>query len=212
MSFRGCARRVVLIAAAVTAVVCGPAPAATAHSELVATDPPAGAELTAAPAQAALTFSESVEPQFATVVVSVAGSAEQEVATRVDGPVVTAELPDPASATGEPQPWRVTYRVVSGDGHPITGTVDFTVSSPASPPTQAASPSSLAPPAETPTASAQPPAAGEPSATSAAAAEDAGAARASPPWSWFLASALFMALVAGGAVVLGRRQRRRAQM
>ena len=91
MSRAGLARRGVLAAVVAMAALAGPAPAASAHSDLVSTDPAAGAELTAAPAQAALTSNEDVEPQFATVVVSVAGNL---------GLVPTAGVPFPLLSYG----------------------------------------------------------------------------------------------------------------
>lgn len=91
-----------------------------------------------APSEIRLTFNESVEPTFATVLIAVAGSEPLEAATQVEGADVVAVVPDTAadqSPSDQDTTWRVTYRVVAGDGHPVPGTVDFTVSATTQTPT-----------------------------------------------------------------------------
>ena len=96
---------------------------AQAHTSLISSDPTDGARLESVPEQVVLTFSESLrQPSEAGVIVDgKAISAEVEV----DGPrVVVTPQADAPDGTYE-----VNYRVVSADGHPITGTLEFTIAS-----------------------------------------------------------------------------------
>ncbi|UER55463.1 hypothetical protein HJG43_13985 [Kineosporiaceae bacterium SCSIO 59966] len=102
---------------------------ALAHAELTSSDPEAGASLDKPPSTISLTYTDDIAPEFVMVTLSVAGGPPSQLATSVEGPTVIAALPD-----GRPGQWRVAFRVVSGDGHPITGDVPFTVGRPDSPP------------------------------------------------------------------------------
>ncbi|WP_153303070.1 copper resistance CopC family protein [Aeromicrobium choanae] len=97
---------------------------AQAHTSLISSDPTEGARLESVPERVVLTFTENLrEPSEAGVIVD--GKAIDSK-VQVDGPrvVVTpsADAPDGA--------YEVNYRVVSADGHPITGTIAFTVTNP----------------------------------------------------------------------------------
>ena len=95
---------------------------ASAHTELVRSDPRDGQTLGQAPQSVALTFSDDIAAEFAGVTLSVSGSEPAELPTRTQGPEVVAEIPEGAAGS-----WRLAYRVVSADGHPISGTIGFTV-------------------------------------------------------------------------------------
>ena len=110
---------------------------AEAHSELESSSPTAGARLDAPPAQIRCIFTETMEDKFAAVTVSIDGSKAQPVASRVDGATVTATAPNAVPA--EEQEWIVAYRVVSADGHPISGTITFAVAAPSSKPSPSSS-------------------------------------------------------------------------
>lgn len=100
------------------------APGAAAHDELVRSDPATGAALDAAPAEVRLDYSADVLTFGAAVVVAdTAGTAWQVGEPVMDGPSVTVPL-DPALPDGA---YEIRWRVVSSDGHPITGRVPFTV-------------------------------------------------------------------------------------
>lgn len=149
---------VVLAALTVTLVVAavGPLPTATAHSELLSSSPSAGDRLTAPPEEIRLVFTEKVEDRFATVTVSVDGSAAQTLTSRVDGAIITATPPERVPAAT--QAWTVAYRIVSTDGHPVSGAIDFAVASAGSSPTSSSSASSPALPTPTsPAADPEPP-------------------------------------------------------
>jgi methionine-rich copper-binding protein CopC len=100
------------------------ATAATAHDELVGSDPAAGAALDSAPDAVRLDYSADVLAFGAAVVVAdAAGDPWQAGEPVLDGSSVSVPL-DPALPDGA---YEVRWRVVSSDGHPITGLVPFTV-------------------------------------------------------------------------------------
>ena len=99
---------------------------ATAHASLVATDPAEGAQLDRAPRTLTLEFSEAIEPTFVAVNLRLDGGAPERLSSRTEGRRITAQTPAAASS-GAASSWQVDYRVVSADGHPITGSVSFTV-------------------------------------------------------------------------------------
>ncbi|TQR87679.1 copper resistance protein CopC [Mycobacterium hodleri] len=111
---------------------------AAAHTALVSSDPAKDANLSTAPTAVVLTFSEDINPAFATVVVKSAdGSNWVGESPQVDGPRLTAAVGPGRLATGE---YTVGYRVVSTDGHPVTGSYTFTIAaSPGEPPPPPAS-------------------------------------------------------------------------
>lgn len=122
---------------------------ALAHSQLVDSDPADGATLDMADA-VTLTFNEDITAEF--VVIEVTGPGGDDVvdgAPAVDGPEVTQ--PIAPTSNGE---YALTYRVVSQDGHPISGMIGFTLTDvPAPEPTAESPPESpTAAPSESATA------------------------------------------------------------
>ncbi len=140
----------VLSAAAIVSVII--AMPASAHTALVKITPSAGAALTTAPTEVVLEFNEPVSRTFATVAVRTAGGVSVSRGTpMVRGAKVTQPLsPDLASGA-----YRVAYRLVSADGHPVSGESRFTLTVTAVP---------------SPATSAGPPSAGTLSASAAASA------------------------------------------
>jgi methionine-rich copper-binding protein CopC len=117
------------------AIVLLPAAPAWAHAQLVSSDPAKDAALRKAPAAVTLTFSERLNPDFATIVVS--DAARQRIpaaAPAVDAEQGTIRLTGPLS-NGT---YTVAYRVVSVDGHTMQGSYPFTVADPALPAASAA--------------------------------------------------------------------------
>ena len=116
----------------------GLAPAAVAHTELILSTPEDGAVLDAVPAEVVLTFSEPLIPDAVTI--SVADSAGLVIRVAdpvVDGSDVTLVWPPGLQGSA----FDVNYRVVSQDGHPVSGQISFT--------TTAAEVPSSAPPVST---------------------------------------------------------------
>src|SRR5665811_323354 len=129
--------------AMVTSVVT--AASASAHAELVKITPDVDAELTTAPKDVVLEFSEPVNTSFTTVVVtSAAGASVTSGKPTVVGTKVTQALV-PRMAAGV---YRVAFRVVSNDGHPVTGESGFTLTP--APTTSPSAPARSATPVATP--------------------------------------------------------------
>lgn len=171
--------RVATLAGAGLAVLLAGLPAAApawAHSRLLGTDPAGGTTVTRTVAAVTLTFNEVVRADLSTVLVEGADHTGYG-----DGPVrvVNHEMSQPVRPlrTGD---YRVAWRAISTDGHPVQGEFRFTV---ALPPGQ-----EPAPPTE-PERAAPAPSPGGPSA----------------PWWWIGGS---VALVAAAAGLIRVRHRR----
>ncbi|WP_310739325.1 copper resistance protein CopC [Microbispora sp. H10830] len=97
---------------------------ARAHDVLVASDPKDGAVLGAMPASVTLTFDQAVRRDFARLAVTGPDGAHYELGEiTVDGRNVSIGV-----RTGTPAgAYAIGYRIVSNDGHPVTGAVKFTV-------------------------------------------------------------------------------------
>jgi methionine-rich copper-binding protein CopC len=98
--------------------------AASAHDQVLSTTPASQQHLDTAPTEVSLVFSDAVlDLGAAVLVVDEDGTDWAEGAVRIDGSAVgqdlTGVLPD-----GH---YQVRWRVVSADGHPISGTFDFGV-------------------------------------------------------------------------------------
>lgn len=127
--------------AGLAAPVVAETPEAGAHSDLTATSPDAGSR-TVPPKSITLTFSDEVEPTFARITLAADGAEPVTLLSEVTGSEVRASPPTERPRSGPDQEWKIAYRVVSGDGHPITGTLTFTVISvPANQETASTSPS-----------------------------------------------------------------------
>lgn len=116
---------------------------ALAHNQLRFADPADTSALAAAPRQVTLTFSERLDPQFTTVAVTDAAGGAMTA-----GPVQVSDTTavQPLVPTLGAGAFTVAYRVVSVDGHPVTGSLKFTVTLPDDP---AASGTPTAVPSET---------------------------------------------------------------
>jgi copper transport protein len=117
-------RRAALIAIlAVLLSVVFASPAA-AHAELVNTSPPNGAQLTRPPTEVRMTFTESVHLVDGGIqLVDHVGATVRTPTPTVNGRTVTWPMP----ADLPEGPYVVTWRVVSTDGHPISGAFSFGV-------------------------------------------------------------------------------------
>ncbi|KPM55124.1 copper resistance protein CopC [Frankia sp. R43] len=177
--------------------------AAWAHSTVLRTEPGDGSTVNAPPDRISLVFNEPVWTDYATVVVT--GSDGRTLQT---GPpqVIETTLTVPLRGA-TPGEYHVTWRVVSADGHPITGEFSFTAT--AAGPAASTTATATAGPATSASASAS-----APVSTSVA----AGAAATTPPAQpappkegedWWIIGLLIAALVAlGGAYVVFRRRKR----
>lgn len=176
------ARGAVVTLIAGIALLLGTAPA-WAHSRLESSDPVANSSTATSPQKVSLTFNEAVQPGF-TVITVIGPNGDDyhsDDISEVDDTVSVGVLPlGPAGA------YRIGYRVVSADGHPVSGSVPFTLTTagPGSP--RAAPPAgATAAPSAVPTS---------------APAGDGGA----PVWPWIVGAVLVVGLGVGAALRLGR--------
>ncbi|MEE6261695.1 copper resistance CopC family protein [Plantactinospora sonchi] len=178
---------------AVLAVLSAAVPA-LAHARLTASDPKADSTVTRALTQVTLTFSELVRGNLSTVVITGPGGSRystgkpQVVDRQVRQPV--ASLP-----SGD---YRVAYRMVSTDGHPIEGQFRFTL---ALPPGQEPR---TAPPTPPPTTTAPTTTATD---STAAAVPAASSDSGSGTGQWWAAGVAGAGVIAVGVVVRLRRRR-----
>jgi methionine-rich copper-binding protein CopC len=196
-----------VLAAAVTALLLAGgslliASPASAHDELISTDPAADAAVDALPAQMTFTFSGELatDPGATELLVTDAeGTSLADGDPLVEGTVVTQPLSGEASGI-----ITVLWKVVSSDGHPISGELAFTVTAaPAPTPTETPTPSTT--PTETPTDVVTP----APSETPAPTDDDSSFADV---WPWVLGGILVAGI--GGAVLyllVSRARRQSAQ-
>lgn len=109
----------------VLATCVGVAPA-SAHDELLDASPRAGASVSTPPTEVRLVFDEAVLPELSVVrVLAPDGQNLSLGAATVSGTVVTQRT----SAAGPAGTYRLAFRVVSGDGHPVEGGWTFSVRS-----------------------------------------------------------------------------------
>ena len=177
---------------------------ASAHDELLSSDPAADATLDALPAQITLTFSGLISTEAGAneiAVTDASGASLVDGAPVVSDTIVTQKLAGEASGS-----LTVLWKVVSSDGHPISGEYSFTVtgaSTPTPTPTTSATPSaSPTQTVQTPTETATPPVAPE---------EDASS---DGVWPWVIGAVIVLA-IAGALIYLltsrGRRERALAE-
>ncbi|SEC64381.1 copper transport protein [Nocardioides exalbidus] len=118
------------VLAALVACACvllGSAPA-SAHAELVGTDPAEGAVVATAPGSVSLTFNEPVRLTSQEVAVYDAEGDPVDSSAGANGDVVTVTLPGAADlADGT---YVVSWNVLSDDGHPVAGALTFSIGSP----------------------------------------------------------------------------------
>lgn len=108
---------VALVALVVTA------PAAAAHNVLIDSDPPAGAVLDTQPAAVTLTFDQAIKNLGqALEVIGPNGNSFVAGPPEIIGAVISA--PIEAGPAGE---YRVSYRIVSADGHPVQDQYTYTL-------------------------------------------------------------------------------------
>ena len=133
------ARVAAFVAALGVAGLAAAAPA-LAHDELTGSDPAAGAVVRSLPVQVRLFFQEPPEP--APISVHVAGPDGRPVdaaGPRLSGSTITV----PLARSTRAGTYAVGYRIMSDDGHPVSGTIRFTVAL-ASPLPSAATPCATA--------------------------------------------------------------------
>lgn len=113
---------------AATLAVLTAAPA-WAHTRLVSSTPSQGGSAEA-PAEVVLVFSEPVQPGLSAMSVRGADGEEQVSGSPSEGGD-DASVSQALRAPLEPGTYTVAYRVLAGDGHPVTGSFEITAVAPA---------------------------------------------------------------------------------
>ncbi len=171
------------VLAAVVALLLGAAPAA-AHTRLESSDPADGASVATGPGSVSLRFNEDVRAEFATLTVVGPDGAQYQ-----EGPVSAAgvRVSTAVAPLGQAGAYRIGYRVISGDGHPVQGTVSFVLTAPG-PAAAPLPPTAAAPPAPDPVAA--------PVDRQATAQQGGGA----PVWPWLVGAVVLVGVGAAAAL------------
>lgn len=186
-----------LLGAGLTLAVATPA---QAHDELVSSYPEAGSTITGSPAEITLSFSGELIAGMQSGAVEVITPDGQNIATDApseDGTSITQHLtPNPPAGM-----FTVRWKVVSSDGHPISGEYTYTVAPTDAVPSSPAATPSTAPQTPAPTAT-------ETSADNGYGGETSGGGDAFP-----IVAVVGGVIILGGALVIvlmvGRERRRR---
>ena len=96
---------------------------ALAHDQLIGSNPKNGAKLDKQPEWLELEFSGNIQDIGTEIQVMHEGKDVSAGEITIEGRKVTSALPDDLG----PGDYKVVWRVVSSDGHPISGTVEFTI-------------------------------------------------------------------------------------
>jgi methionine-rich copper-binding protein CopC len=172
----------------------GGAGTAGAHATFVSSDPADGASLASAPQRVTLVFDEPLPQGLNTVAITGPGQTRWETGdVSTTGNTISTAM-KPSAPAGD---YIVGYRIVSEDGHPLTGTVRFRLTT---------SGASAQPPPATTTAP-ETAAGGQPTQPpeSSRIASQPATGSAAPVWPW-VAGGLALVVVGGGAAVLLRRR------
>jgi methionine-rich copper-binding protein CopC len=102
----------------------GTATPAWAHATLESSSPADGAKVAKPPTRVVLTFEEPVGAQASALTVTTADGARWDAG---DAEVLGSKLTASVKPGGPGGVWTVNWRVVSADGHPVSGQLHFTV-------------------------------------------------------------------------------------
>lgn len=163
---------------------------ASAHTRLLGSDPADGTSLDAGPARISLEFNETMQAGFSTItLVGPDGTQFQSGEVTADGAVVSIGV-SPLGAAGG---YEIGYRVISEDGHPVTGSIAFTLTTDG--------PAAAAPSTPAPERPAPEPSAAAPVAAAPVAPVDEGG---TPVWPWVVGAVVLVGGGVAAALRLGR--------
>lgn len=177
---------------------------ASAHDELVSTDPAADAAVAELPAVLTLTFSGELLGDAGATEVQVTDASGTSLVA--GAPVVQTNVVTQPLTPGASGAVAVLWRVVSSDGHPISGEYSFSV---------AAAPAPSPTPTSTPTAHTTPTVSPSPSTASATPTPTIGlvpADEGSAPLPWILFAVIGVAVLGGVVYLLVSRARRAREL
>jgi methionine-rich copper-binding protein CopC len=120
-------RRSLTVLLLACAALLGAVAPAQAHNVLIGSDPEDGASIAAGPERITLTFDQPARQGFAQITLTGPdGTRWEEGKTAVDGAKVSVGVKPLGPAGG----YVVGYRILSSDGHPVSGKVAFTLTAP----------------------------------------------------------------------------------
>lgn len=108
-------------------VVLGTATTAFAHNVLVGSDPKDGSRLESGPAAITLTFDQPVQAGEKFNTVTVTGPEGTRWEAEGEPTVKNNSVVFPVRPLGPAAEYTIGYRVLSADGHPVTGSIKFTL-------------------------------------------------------------------------------------
>lgn len=191
--------RVAGLLALLVALVLAPAAPASAHTELRSSAPATDEQLTTAPTQVELVFTDTVLAIGTQIVLTGPGGEVAAGEAAVDGDAVTASLP----ADLPDGAYEVAWRVTAEDGHPISGTYAFAYSAPAAAPAPAPSPPTASPTTDAPEPTNTPAASPTESTEQTSASDDP---EGMPVGVWIALGAGVLVALGGGGAALARRR------
>lgn len=184
------------------------APTASAHADLQVSTPEDGESLEIAPEEIRLTFSEELFEELVEIsILDAAGDLYSTIEVEQTPPPGTDVIfPWPTQAP--PGEYSIAYRVVSADGHPVTGTISFSYAPTASEPSALEpTPSDSTPSAEssTPASSAAASAPSAPPANESSTSSSTDSSSGTPLV--VLGVVLLLGVIATSAIIARARQR-----
>ncbi|ONI82101.1 copper resistance protein CopC [Saccharothrix sp. ALI-22-I] len=107
------------------AVVLGTATPAFAHNSLVSSDPKDGSQLEAGPTAITLTFDQPVQAGEKFNTITVTGPEGTRWEAEGEPTVTNNSVVFPVRPLGPAAEYTIGYRILSADGHPVTGSLKF---------------------------------------------------------------------------------------
>ena len=179
------------------------APTTSAHADLQVSTPADGESLDIAPEEIRLTFSEELFEELVEIsILDAAGDLYSTIEVEQTPPPGTDVIfPWPAQAP--PGDYSIAYRVVSADGHPVTGTISFSYAATASKPSPSDTAPQPTPSDSTPSAESSTPAASPATESSTSSSTDS----SSGTTLVVLGVVLLLGVIATSAIIARARQR-----
>lgn len=120
-TLRGRSVFVVLLVAVLSAL---PMHGAWAHSALISSNPSSGSTIAAIPTEIELRFSSGVSDMAPALIVRHDNQTVAELQPRIDDTLLRADAPDRELPDGS---YQLVWRIVSVDGHPLSGVIPFQI-------------------------------------------------------------------------------------
>ena len=179
------------------------APTTSAHADLQVSTPADGESLDIAPEEIRLTFSEELFEELVEIsILDAAGDLYSRIEVEQTPPPGTDVIfPWPTQAP--PGDYSIAYRVVSADGHPVTGTISFSYAATAVEPSPSDTAPQPTPSDSTPSAESSTPAASPATESSTSSSTDS----SSGTTLVVLGVVLLLGVIATSAIIARARQR-----